>query len=436
MLTHGPFVSAVDDTSAAIFARVSASSSVQVVYSGRVGSHREIRVSPATRATPEDDFTVRISLTGLQPATTYRYKILIDRQPALAPPVGPGVQRLPVTLRFTTAPPMDTLSNFSFAVFSDLSQRPGFRALAYQSAASDSPAFVLQIGDFDHSNPAASEPVDIENWRIMNRSVIYDNAAGQDFAAFIAPSFPFFHVWDDHDYGMDNADRTAPWKDLATKAFKEYYPLPALPNPDGGLWYSFRYAQAEIFMLDLRSQRDPDDLPDGPDKSMLDGGGLPIGQKQWLESGLLASTARWKFIVSSSVWNPHSKQVDSWVLFQSEQQELVNFIQSNNITGVIIISGDLHSGGAIDNGTNSYFPDISVPTTNIRSQRSCTGGYCGAWSEGIVVGVDPSGYGLITVQYDAVSGVDTVILRAKGEDGSTRLVYSVSLPPAVRLHRR
>jgi alkaline phosphatase D len=295
----------------------------------------------------------------------------------------------------------------------------------------------MQIGDFDHRDPGNRPPVvTIDNWRTMHRDMLGDYASGRDLAVHIAPFFPIYHIWDDHDYGGNNEDRTAEWKPLATQAFREYFPLPPLPNPDGGLWYSFRYAQAEFFMLDLRSQRDPDDLLDGPDKSMLDGGRISNGQKQWLEAGLLASTARWKFIVSSSAWNPHSKQVDSWVLYQFEQQELVNFIQSNNITGVIIISGDLHTGGAIDNGTNSYFPEISVPTTNVHQQLDCTGDYCGTWSEGIFVGADPAGYALITVQHDPGSGADTVILRAKAEDGSLRLEYSVTLPPVAPLNRR
>jgi alkaline phosphatase D len=141
---------------------------------------------------------------------------------------------------------------------------------------------------------------------------------------------------------------------------------------------------------------------------------LGATQKAWLLNGLLTSTATWKFIVSSSVWNPHSKQVDSWALYQHEQNEIVDFIRANSITGVIFMSGDLHSDGAIDDGTNSYFPEISVPNTNTES-RTCTGGGgCGTWSEGFTTGLTDGGYAEFHVTPDSVT------IEAKGTSGVIR----------------
>jgi alkaline phosphatase D len=130
---------------------------------------------------------------------------------------------------------------------------------------------------------------------------------------------------------------------------------------------------------------------------------LGATQKAWLLNSLLNSTATWKFIVSSSVWNPHSKQDDSWAQFKHEQDAIVDFIRTNSITGVIFMSGDLHSGGAIDDGTNSYFPEISVPNTNTES-TTCTGHEgCGTWSEGYTVGGQYAGYAAFRVTPDSVT---------------------------------
>ena len=417
-LTHG-YVTGVSDTSAVIFTRLSSSGTVRIIYSTSPTFRRNVRLSGGVPAMEASDYTAHVPLTNLKPNTTYYLKVLVNRK----------LQQLPFTPRFTTSPLPDALTDFSFAILSDLAVESSLPAPAYQSAASDSPDFVLQIGDFDHRNPGVNPlPITVDNWREMHRDVLRNYASGRDFARYIAPFFPLYHMWDDHDYGADNADRTAPWKDIATQAFKEYYPVPSLPNPEGGLWYSFRFAQAEVFMLDLRSQRDPNDDPPGPDKSMLDGAGIPDGQKDWLKSALLASTARWKFIISTSVWNPCSKQIDSWYLFQNEQAELVQFINDNDITGVIFISGDLHSGGAIDDGTNAFFPEISVPSTNTIKWTNCTGGYCGTWSEGVISGFDPSGYALVTVKYDDVTNTDSAILQAKDAEGNLRLEYVVELP--------
>jgi hypothetical protein len=58
--------------------------------------------------------------------------------------------------------------------------------------------------------------------------------SGADFATYIGSAYPLFHMWDDHDYGANNADYRALWKGIALQAFKEYYPSPTLPNPEGG----------------------------------------------------------------------------------------------------------------------------------------------------------------------------------------------------------
>src|SRR5262245_7736801 len=91
-----------------------------------------------------------------------------------------------------------------------------------------------------------------------------------------------------------------------------------LPSPNG-IWHKFRYAQAEIFMPDLRSQRDPNSVSDGPNKSIIG-----TEQKTWMKESLLQSTANWKFIMSTVPFNPISKPSDSWAVFQTEGTEIVN----------------------------------------------------------------------------------------------------------------
>lgn len=422
-VTHGPIVGGVTDTSANIFVRTEEGASVKIAYSTITPySPQTAALSQESQTQASSDLTAIIPLSNLNPETKYYYWIAINSDT-------PDTSK---TYEFITFPTPDSARDFNFAVFSDLSQRKELRAISYQSAANDSPSFILQIGDFDHRDPGDKPtPITLENWRKMHRDMFQDMPAGQDFATYIAPYFPLYQMWDDHDYGDNNTDRTAWWKDLATQAFKEYHPLPPLPNPNRGLWHNFHYAQAEVFMLDLRSQRDPNNDADNSEKSMLDGANIENGQKDWLKSALANSTVRWKFIISTSVWNPKSKKVDSWYLFQNEQQELVKFIQDNNITGVIILSGDIHTGGAIDNGTNSYFPELNVPTINMEASTGCTGGYCGFWSEGIVTdgdGIDPSGYALVKVEYDDSTGTDRAILQTKDKNGNLRLEYTVELP--------
>lgn len=407
-VSHGPMVGAVSATSAVVWARLAGEGSARVVY-GVDPSFADARTTSTISASEAQDWTLQFPVADLLPDTLYSYRVETGGEPR--------------TGTFHTFPEPDQNVDFRFVVFADIAS--ALAAPAYEAAASEDPAFLLQIGDFDHNDPASvgvGDEVDIENWRAMHRRCLGDGPHGLDFATWILPTTPVFHMWDDHDYGANNGGGDAVYRDVATQAFLEYYPVGDRPNPDAGLWYSFRYGQVEVFMLDLRSQRDPFDDATIPVKSVLVREPMENDQLQWLELGLLASTARWKVVVSTSVWNPHSKTNDSWMNYPEEQAEIVALVEDNNVDGVMIISGDIHSGGALDDGENSWFPELSVPVTNFFS-NACTG-ECGTWSVGLN---DPdgnrAGYGMVEFSYNAASKRHTAVLSAHNWEGRPLMEY-------------
>jgi hypothetical protein len=97
-----------------------------------------------------------------------------------------------------------------------------------------------------------------------------------------------------------------------------------------------------------------------------------------------------------------------------------------------MISGDLHAG-AIDNGTNSSFPEMLVPAANLsrNSQHKCLSGRgrdqpnpTGTWTEGIYYKPGKNavcnGYGVVKVT------INTVTLQVKDENGAPLISYVVS----------
>jgi alkaline phosphatase D len=397
VLAQAPLVGGVTDTSAVLVVRTSRPAKVVVRYG--VGLLDTATAPVATQS--GHDNAAHIALGGLLPETRYSFAVEIDQK------LGAAV------FSFTTFPSSTQERSFTFVAFSDQdTPRP---APAYAAGAAENPAFVVQLGDLTHLAIAPpGSKLEASDWWHLNFSATASSPAGKSFSSAIAGSFPYVHIWDDHDYGTADGDKSFKYRSAAMQAFKDDFPTYPLSSPGQGFWQSFRYAQAEVFLLDLRSARDPDKKPDGPTKSML--GAM---QKAWLLNGLRTSTATWKFIVSSSVWNPHSKQDDSWAEFKHEQDEIVDFIRTNAITGVIFMSGDLHSGGAIDNGTNSYFPEISVPNTNTESS-TCTGHEgCGTWSEGYTVGAEFDGYAAFHVT------PDSVVIEAMGAPDGIRHILTV-----------
>jgi alkaline phosphatase D len=68
-----------------------------------------------------------------------------------------------------------------------------------------------------------------------------------------------------------------------------------------------------------------------------------LGEQQlaWLLRELLASRAAVKIVASGSQWQTHGTE-DSWASFRREREQIFQFIEVNNIEGVILLSGDRH----------------------------------------------------------------------------------------------
>jgi alkaline phosphatase D len=407
VLTHGPVVGGVTDSSANVFVRTDQETNVALRY-GTDPNLVTYVVSQTFQTSSADDFTKTIPLAGLTAETTYYMNVVVNGVPQFASAPYPS---------FRTFAPSGTSRNFQFIVLTDFTTVRNLveTVQTFASAAAENPAFVFIGGDFDHRQPTA-----LSSKRQMFKDLYDPNTLYMsDFVPLILRKTPIIHQWDDHDAGVNNIDKTYPYWNLSQEVFQEYVPSYPLPSVTPGIWQKFSYAQVDCFVLDCRSQRDPELDPDNASKSMLDGNNLgAAGQLQWLENGLLTSTARWKIIFTSVITNPTTKFPDGWAGYQTEWNSLSDFINTNNIQGVVFISGDLHLG-AIDNGTASGFPEMCVSQPN--GLGGCPTAPAGTWSEGYY-DASCKGFGLVKI----FNNPDRLILRAMDEFGNTKISYTIS----------
>ena len=408
-LTTGPVVGGVTDTTAKVFVRTDQEGRV-VVRTGTDPNLQTYQESPTAATSLDSDFTTIIPLGHLSADTTYYLNVIVNDIPQLSAPFP----------SFKTFAPIRTSRNFNFVVLTDFETVRNLTTTVatFASAAATSPAFAFIGGDFDHRNP-----LNIFNKRKMFKD-LYDgnNPFMADFVNLILRRTPIVHQWDDHDTGANNIDKNYRRWNVNQQVFEEYVPSYPFPSVTPGIWQSFRYAQVDGFVLDCRSQRDPENDPDDANKSMLDGNNLGTsGQLQWLENGLLASTAQWKIVFSSVTVNPTTKFPDGWAGYQTEWNALKDFINTNNIQGVVFISGDLHLS-AIDDGTQSGFPEMAVPEPNTpQLSNQCATGPEGTWSEGFYDDTC-SGFGLVTIEKNP----NRLTLQTVDEFGNIRISYTVS----------
>ena len=185
---------------------------------------------------------------------------------------------------------------------------------------------------------------------------------------------PNYAIWDDHDYGFNDADGSFRFKDDSRKLFQSYWGNPSCGQEGKGIYTSFTYSDAEFFLLDDRFFRSSDKMKDtDPHKTYW-------GKEQlaWLENALLTSTATFKFIVNGNeVLNP-VEGGETVHDYPNDYNQLINFIGDNHVQGIIFLSGDRHFSEVIGiqppRGYKLYdlcsSPLTATPYTNLTAQES------------------------------------------------------------------
>lgn len=146
-----------------------------------------------------------------------------------------------------------------------------------------------------------------------------------------------YAIWDDHDYGPNNSNRSLWNKDVTTECFKDFFPNPA-PAAAGidGITSFFNWGDVDFFLMDNRYYRSPNNIKT-EQKSYLG-----EEQLQWLIDNLIYSNATFKIVaIGGQVLNPLANH-ENYATFPEERNKLLKAIEANDIKGVIFLSGDRH----------------------------------------------------------------------------------------------
>jgi len=272
------------------------------------------------------------NLGGLDPDTAYEYVV---EHPGLVRPLPPA--------RFRTFP--TGASSFTFA-FSSCAQT-GSSHDVFKTIAKKNPLFFLHLGDLHYSN------IDKEDARLFRAA--WQTTLTSATQSALYRSVPLAYIWDDHDFGPNDTDGKAPGRlasRLTYQEFMPHYPLGAGAG-DVPIYQAFSVGRVRFILTDLRSERSPDGMPDGWEKSMM---GAP--QKAWFKQELLSAKAAGTPLI---VWGSSvpfvgeaSRTGDGWAAFGTERRELADFIKANAIENLVVLCGDAHMTAA-DDGTNADF---------------------------------------------------------------------------------
>jgi hypothetical protein len=105
---------------------------------------------------------------------------------------------------------------------------------------------MIHLGDFGY--PDSTD--------LTTQRTNYKNQYGSAFQSNVVNKMARAHVWDDHDYGPNNSNGDEAGKANSLQAFKEYIPHYPLVNASQGIWQLVQLANVDIFLLDMRYQRE------------------------------------------------------------------------------------------------------------------------------------------------------------------------------------
>jgi alkaline phosphatase D len=182
-------------------------------------------------------------------------------------------------------------------------------------------------------------------------------AANPGFAK-LRQSVAHLAIWDDHDYGKNDAGAEFADKQVSKDAFLKFWKIPVadpMHQRDGVHHAQITGApgqRLQIIMLDVRWSRSPwkptdqRDVP-GRERYVPDASAektmLGEAQWQWLEAQL-REPADLRLIVSGIQVVTDGHGWESWSLFPLERQRLYQLISTTQANGVVFLSGDRHIG--------------------------------------------------------------------------------------------
>jgi len=389
----------VTATEATVTARVRDEiESVQLVVSTGEDFSSPRLVQPSS---VDESGVARFNISDLRPGTEYHYAVEADGEVDL---VRAG--------RFATAPQ----GAHSFTVAFASCMRVGTNGAVFDAIRELNPDMMLFLGDFHYANIEENDPGKF-------RDVMDVQLTGAALSALFR-SLPIAYVWDDHDYGANNADSTTASRPAAMEVYREYVPHYPLAGEESPIYQAFTIGRVRFILTDHRSARTPSPEPDTAGKTMLG-----AEQKAWFKQQLLDADGTYPLIVwvNGVPWiTPAADGGDDWSGYTTERAELAQFIRDNISSEILMLSGDAHML-ALDDGTNSdYSADGGSGFPVFHAAALDRPGHTkgGPYSHGMFPGGGQ--FGVVTVTDEGGNSIH-VALSGRTWDGKELITYEYTV---------
>ena len=393
-ITSGPVVGGVTSESARIYIRTDVPAEFDLELDTLLNFATSFSISDSTRSNQFNSVIAEVN--DLEPFKKYYYRYLIDGQAQDS------------VYSFTSFPQDGDLGHYKIVVGS-CNYFENFPLFGHIKAFD--PMLFIHLGDWRYPPSTFGWDYNLFPDRIANAfSFRYNDP---NMSGFVLNNTAIDYVYDDSYCHNGNQGNTFPsisttqlapdsfFYDLITVEFDsavipgaiegyfDHFPAYESVDTAVGIHHSFKMGNVEFFMLDLRNPSSPQNeaFVYHPETNLYsfepDSNHSLMGseQREWLLNGLQNSTADWKIIGSSVMFNKRFQmfmdaaiQIQAldnslieyawslayfWHAYPADLNGVLDFVEENDIRDVIVVSGDSHSS-MVDDGTNAGLPELSA----------------------------------------------------------------------------
>lgn len=334
LLQSGPMVGYCEMTEAKIWLQTKKLANVQICYFA-IENPSEVFFSDNVTSNKSSGYTCHIILDKLREGKKYKYYIYIDNKKVILPYETTFTSKKLWQWR-TDAPDFTVAFGSCNYVNEPLVDRPGngygSNHRIFEAISDKNPDIMIWGGDNTYLREVDwDSKTGIYHRNTHSRSL-------KEMQPLLAKT-QNYAIWDDHDYGINDSDRSFYNKYVTQKAFKDFWANKMYGSDSSqneGTYSTFNWGDAQFFLLDGRFFRSPNNRITG-DRTML--GTI---QFQWLIDALSSSNASFKIIVLGGQVLNSVADTENYGHYPDEKAQLLKEILNNKIKGILFLTGDRH----------------------------------------------------------------------------------------------
>ncbi|HOZ39486.1 MAG TPA: alkaline phosphatase D family protein [Flavobacteriales bacterium] len=329
---NGPMVGHIDMLEATVWLQCHGPCNARIEYWAKDRPDSVMTTQEVT-AHRVNAYALDIVVSAVIPGTTYHYRPIINGSIVdVGQPLSFKTQSL---WKHRTDPPDFTVAMGSCAYINepayDRPGRPyGNDMRIFDRIAERSPDLMLWLGD----NVYLREPDWGSRSGYLHR---YTHTRSTPALQRLLRSTAHYAIWDDHDFGPNDADGSFVNSELAREVFDLFWPNPTCGAPGvPGITTSFSHGDVDFFLLDDRTFRRPGHL------RTIAPSLLGNAQLDWLIQALRYSDASFKVVAMGGQVLNSAGVFENYESIPEERAELLRRIEAEGIQGVVFVSGDRH----------------------------------------------------------------------------------------------